>query len=57
MEMIPRGDDIDGDRIHSAAIHCCQRVAYEPRLMVHRIDHPAARDNARAVVVPELHCA
>jgi len=38
------------------AIHCCQRVLYEPGQMVHRIDHPAARDNTRAVGVPELHC-
>ncbi len=27
------------------------------RTMGGRIDHPAARDNAQAVAVPELHCA
>jgi hypothetical protein len=32
-------------------------VAYESGQMVHRIDHSVGRDNAWAVVVPELHCA
>ena len=57
METVPRGDDVEGDHIHSAAAHRCQRVAYASGQMVHMIDHSAARDNTWAVVVPELHCA
>jgi hypothetical protein len=52
-----RGDDINGDNKHSTAIYCCQWVTYEPGQMVHRIDYPVAGDYARAVALPELHCA
>jgi hypothetical protein len=56
VETVPRGDDIDRDHNHLVAIHCCERVAYEPGQIVHWIDHPAARDNAQAVALPELQC-
>ena len=55
METVPRRDDIYGDHFYSAAIHGCERVAHESGQMVYWIDHLTARDNARAVVVPELH--